>query len=89
MATSFRLPAQQVNQLNRLAKRLGVSKAQVVNQAIDRYFEEQFGKSKRSALDRLLDAGFEPIQTRPGDLASDEAKQREIISAKLRKKGGS
>ena len=86
MATSFRLPEEHMRRLKSLAKRLGVSKAQVVKQAIDKYYEEQIEKSTRSALDRLIESGFEPVNEELPFSAADEVAQREIIREKLSKK---
>ena len=86
MATSFRLPAEHMGRLNYLAKRLGKSKAQVVRQAIEQYYDEHMQKSQRSALDNLLEGGFQPIPIDLGDLADNEVKQRQVIRAKLTKK---
>jgi hypothetical protein len=87
MATSFRLPPEQMTRLTLLAKTMGTSKAQVVKQAIDRLYEEQSRRSKRSLLDRLLEGGFEPLAINvPQDLSSNEEKQRRIIREKLAKK---
>jgi predicted DNA-binding protein len=88
MATSFRLPPQQMSRLEYLAKRLGISKAQVVKRALDKYYEDQMETSRRSALDKLMDGGdYSPMPFGTGDLAGDELKQRRIIRAKLAKKG--
>lgn len=86
MATSFRLPEEQTRRLNRLAKRLGISKAQVVKLAIDKYYELEIGSSKRTAFDRLAESGFQPISSELGFSSEDETAQREIIRAKLASK---
>lgn len=86
MATSFRLPEEQMRRLDSLAQQLGVSKAQVVIQAIDKYFEDQIGKSKRSALDRLIESGFQPMSAELDFSADDLDAQRKTIRAKITKK---
>ena len=86
MATSFRLPPEQMKRLNYLAAKLGESKAQVVKEALDRFYEEHVNKSKDSVLDRLKEGGFESLSLDLGDLASNEKKQRQVIREKLKKR---
>lgn len=86
MATSFRLPPEQMKRLNFLAAKLGESKAQIVKQALDKFYEEHMRKSKRSVLDKLLEGGFKPLSLDLGDLSRNEEKQRQAIRERLSKK---
>lgn len=86
MATSFRLPQKQLTRLEQLAKLLGTSKAQVVNQAIDKLYEEYMGATAKSAWDVLLEGGFKPVEADLGFNAADEAAQRQVISERVNKK---
>lgn len=87
MATSFRIPPDKMARLELLAKRLHKSKAQVVMQAIDKYYELEMSRSEKSLADVALELGFTPISGDLGDLAADEERQRKIISEKLSRKG--
>jgi predicted DNA-binding protein len=87
MATSFRLPAEHLRRLEYLANRLGKSKAQVVKEAIDLLYERHCQSSKRSALDRLIEGGFQPAAIDLGFDAADKAAQRKVIRAKIAPKG--
>ena len=86
MATSFRLPLEQMNRLDYLARRKSTSKAQIVKEAIDRLYEQELQKSDGSALDLLIEGGFEPSDLDFMVLASDKEEQRRIIRERLAKK---
>jgi CHAD domain-containing protein len=86
MATSFRLNPEHMQKLQYLADRLHKSKAQVVKEAIEMFYDAQAKQSKRSALDLLHDARFSPLDERLECDAADEDGQRRIIRAKISKK---
>ncbi len=86
MATSFRLSSEHMKRLEFLATRLGLSKAQVVKESIDKLYEEEIKRSKRTMLDRLSECEFEPIDARLEFDASDEEAQRKIMREKVSKK---
>src|ERR1700733_11063487 len=86
MAASFRLPLEQMNRLDYLARRKSTSKAQIVKEAIDRLYEQELQKSDGSALDLLIEGGFEPSDLDFMVLASDKEEQRRIIRERLAKK---
>ncbi|HEY9789409.1 MAG TPA: ribbon-helix-helix protein, CopG family [Candidatus Obscuribacterales bacterium] len=86
MATSFRLPPEDMSKLEQLAKSMGKSKAKVVRQAIEKLYDEQMSRSKHSVLDRLLDGDFHPQPMDLGNLSGDEARQRQVIRDRLKKK---
>jgi len=86
MATSFRLNPEHIQKLQYLADRLGKSKAQVVKEAIEMFYDQQAQRSKRSALDLLTDSDFTALDERLECDAADEDGQRRIIRAKISKK---
>jgi predicted DNA-binding protein len=86
MATSFRLSSEHMKRLEYLSNRLGKSKAQVVKEAIDKLYDEHSQRSKRSALDRLLEGGFQPLTVKLDFEARDVAAQRRVIRAKISEK---
>jgi hypothetical protein len=89
MPTSFRLPDEHIKRLTYLAERLGTSRAQVVKEAINMLYEEHIRKSGRTALDRLLDSGFEPLDIDLNNITTDKNRQRQVIRERLSKKNRS
>jgi len=83
MAKAYRIPEKQSQRLERLAEQLGLSQAQVLKLAIDYYYELELGSSKRTALDRLIESGFQPHDGKLELSAEDEAAQTKFIRAKL------
>jgi len=75
-----------MKRLEYLATRLNTSKAQVIKQAIDKLYEEESKRSKKSALDILSENNFEPLEIEPLVNAHDEEAQRNLIREKLSKK---
>ncbi|MBX9573859.1 MAG: ribbon-helix-helix domain-containing protein [Candidatus Obscuribacterales bacterium] len=86
MATSFRIPPDQMKKLEQLANALEISKAQVVKDAIDMLYESKMKQSKKSKWDALVEGGFEPISMDLGFEASDIDAQRRIIHERVSKK---
>lgn len=87
MGTWVRLSDEHMKRLSFLANRLGKSESQIVEDAIDRLYEEESRCSKRSMLDRLTENNFEALDLSDVVDASDAPTQksilREVISRKV------
>jgi predicted transcriptional regulator len=88
MASSFRIPPEQLKKLEHLASVLQISKVQVVKDAIDMLYESKMKDVKKSKWDALVEGGFEPIEMDYGFDLSDADARRKAIHERLSKKYG-
>ena len=85
MVSSFRLNDEDEKLLNRIAKKTGKSRSQLVREAIQTYCSGLTTQTKRSLYDRLIESGFKPAKSKYTDLSANKDLQRKLIGEKVSK----
>ena len=80
MTSSFRLDPELESLVQRIINSTGQSRSQIIRQALSKYCSELVAATDKSPYQRLMDAGFEPIDDRSDvDLSSNQQARRKKL----------
>ncbi|HEY9784939.1 MAG TPA: ribbon-helix-helix protein, CopG family [Candidatus Obscuribacterales bacterium] len=85
MATSFRLDDELERMLEDAIKRTGLTRSQVIRSALSKYCAEILSETEGTPYERLLAAGFRPIDdNEQPDLAGNRGERRRRLADRAR-----
>jgi len=80
MTSSFRLDPELESLLQRIINSTGQSRSQIIRQALSKYCSELVAATDKSPYQRLMEAGFEPIDDgNDVDLSSNQQTRRKKL----------
>ncbi len=80
MTSSFRLDPELESLLQRIINSTGQSRSQIIRQALSKYCSELVAATDKSPYQRLMEAGFKPIDDGDdADLSSNQQARRKKL----------
>jgi hypothetical protein len=85
MVSSFRLTENEECLLKLATSRTGKSRSAIAREAIQAYCKQLLNSTAQTPYERLMAAGFQPVDLQDNDLSYNKTKQRRLIRERLSK----